>query len=229
MDTVWHAPSAGPPHGRKMRRGGRGGGLDGSASGTAPRDLGCALGAGRSIRARTRGASRPRVGAMASALGAGGNAFWAVTWPDRGLAGWPRATVARWRRAIGRSLDHHLSPAARELVVPLVLGDRSGLSTDLGAELRASGLIHLLALSGLHVAWMAAIARGMLAALGRGVLGRAIAGAACAILYLGIAGPLPSLARAAASELLKSAGLARGRPIDPLQAMAVSVLAMVAL
>jgi len=180
-------------------------------------------------RLRNPGGHDARVGAMASALGAGGNAFWAVTWPDRGLAGWPRATVARWRRAIGRSLDHHLSPAARELVVPLVLGDRSGLSTDLGAELRASGLIHLLALSGLHVAWMAAIARGMLAALGRGVLGRAIAGAACAILYLGIAGPLPSLARAAASELLKSAGLARGRPIDPLQAMAVSVLAMVAL
>ena len=180
-------------------------------------------------RLRNPGGHDARVGAMASALGAGGNAFWAVTWPDRGLAGWPRATVARWRRAIGRSLDHHLSPAARELVVPLVLGDRSGLSTDLGAELRASGLIHLLALSGLHVAWMAAIARGMLAALGRGVLGRAIAGAACAILYLGIAGPLPSLARAAVSELLKSAGLARGRPIDPLQAMAVSVLAMVAL
>ena len=180
-------------------------------------------------RLRNPGGHDAREGAMASALGAGGNAFWAVTWPDRGPAGWPRATVARWRRAIERSLDHHLSPGARELVVPLVLGDRSGLSSDLGAQLRASGLIHLLALSGLHVAWMAAIARGMLAALGRGVLGRAIAGAACAILYLGIAGPLPSLARAAASELLKSAGLARGRPIDPLQAMAVSVLAMVAL
>src|SRR5207244_630038 len=82
------------------------------------------------------------------------------------------------------------------------VGDRSALPTDLGAALRASGLVHLLALSGLHVAWLAALARGLAAALGLGLRARALAGAGCAVLYAVIAGPLPSLMRAVVAELL---------------------------
>src|SRR5204862_15287 len=81
---------------------------------------------------------------------------------------WPRATLARWRSAIERSLDRNLGAGARELVVPLVIGDRSALSPALNGRLRAAGVIHLLALSGLHIAWMASIARGLAAMVGGG-------------------------------------------------------------
>src|SRR5262245_49922779 len=139
-----------------------------------------------------------------------------------------RATVARWRRAIEACFVRHLSPATRELVTPLVVGDRSGLGPELDARLKAAGLIHLLALSGLHIAWMAGVARGLAALCGAGITARAVAGAACALLYAGIAGPIPSLARAVASELFAALARWRGRALDPLQALALSAVTLLA-
>ncbi|MEK7823856.1 MAG: DNA internalization-related competence protein ComEC/Rec2 [Candidatus Eisenbacteria bacterium] len=143
-----------------------------------------------------------------------------------GLAAWPRATAARWRRAIERVLDRGLGPESRELVTPLVIGDRSALTPTLGAHLRAAGLTHLLALSGLHVVWLAGLARGLAAALGAGVRGRALAGAACALFYGAIAGPLPSLMRAVTTELASAAARSFGRALDGVQALALSALAL---
>ena len=166
--------------------------------------------------------------ADAAALAASGRAFLARAGPASLPGAWPRATVARWRRGIERRLDAGLSPEARELVVPLVTGDRSALSTGLYADLRASGLIHLLALSGLHVVWLASIARAAVASLGGGVGARALAAALCAVFYAGIAGPLPSLLRAAVHECLMAAATLRGRALDPLQALALSALGLLA-
>ncbi len=140
--------------------------------------------------------------------------------------GWPRATVARARRALEHVYDTRLSASARALVVPLVTGDRSDMPPGVEADFRASGLVHLLALSGLHVVWLAALARGLAGALGGGVRARALAGALCALGYVGIAGPLPSLARAAASELAGAAAKLRGRALDAVQALALAALAL---
>jgi competence protein ComEC len=178
--------------------------------------------------ARNPGGFDARASAAAGALAASGRAWVCTVRPSHGPAGWPRATVARWRRAIERCLDAHLSGAARELVVPLVIGDRSALPPDLNAAFRASGLVHLLALSGLHVVWLAALARGLCATLGGGVAARAIAGALCAAFYAGIAGPLPSLMRAAATEIVAAVARLRGRALDPIQALSLSALALLA-
>jgi competence protein ComEC len=132
-----------------------------------------------------------------------------------------RATLVRWRRGIEEILRRNLSPEAREIVSPLVIGDRSGVSAELAAGFQASGLTHLLALSGLHVVWMAGVARGLIALLGRGVTSRGLAGALCAIWYVGIAGPLPSLVRAAGAECLAGWAAARDRPLDPAQSLGV--------
>jgi competence protein ComEC len=169
-----------------------------------------------------------RAAADAAALAASGRAFFARVRPGPAPGDWPRLTVARWRRAVEGSLDRGLSPAARELIVPLVIGDRSGLSTSLYADLRASGLIHLIALSGLHVVWLASIARAVVASLGGGVAPRALASALCALLYTGLAGPLPSLVRAAAQEGLRATATLRGRSLDPLQGLALGALGLLA-
>ncbi len=175
---------------------------------------------------RNPGGFDARAAASSAALAASGRAWACAVHPSRGVAGWPRATVARWRRAIERVLDARLSGPARELVVPLVIGDRSALPPDLDAAFRASGLVHLLALSGLHVVWLAALARGLCATLGGGVGARALAGAACAAFYAGIAGPLPSLMRAAATEMVTALARGRGRALDPIQALALSALVL---
>jgi competence protein ComEC len=175
---------------------------------------------------RNPGGFDARSTADAAGLIATGVARFAEVSPGRGIHAWPRASVMRWRRAFEGEAHAGLTDAARTLALPLVLGDRSALPLELDAAFRASGLVHLLALSGLHVAWLAAVARGLVATLGAGVPGRAIARLMCATLYVGIAGPLPSLMRAAATEALGAAAKLTGRALDPIQALAVSALAL---
>lgn len=178
---------------------------------------------------RNPGGFDARAAADAAGLAASGRALALRSEVARGFHAWPRATVARLRRGIESRLTAHLSPAARELILPLVVGDRSALPPERNASLKASGLVHLLALSGLHVAWLAALARGICASLGGGPSARALAGGLCALLYVGIAGPLPSLARAAATEVAIAGARLLDRALDPVQALALSALALLVL
>jgi competence protein ComEC len=174
------------------------------------------------------GGFSPRDAAAGAGVALQGRAVAARVAPARGAAGWARATATRWRRAVEGTLARGLSAGARQLVTPLVVGDRSALPPAVGADLRAAGLTHLLALSGLHVVWLAAVARGVAAALGAGVRGRALAGAGCALVYALIAGPIPSLMRAVATEWAATLARLAGRALDPLQALALSALALLA-
>jgi competence protein ComEC len=177
---------------------------------------------------RNPGGFDARAVAEAGGLVASGHAPDAVASRGRGVYALPRATAARWRRAFERRFAIHLTPESRELVVPLVVGDRSALSPALNARLRAAGIIHLLALSGLHVAWLAALARAACGTLGGGPRARALAGGLCALGYVALAGPLPSLARAAAGEALLAWARVMDLALDPLQALALSALALLA-
>ncbi|MFN8587061.1 MAG: DNA internalization-related competence protein ComEC/Rec2 [Candidatus Eisenbacteria bacterium] len=89
--------------------------------------------------------------------------------------------------------------------------------------------MHLLALSGLHVAWLAAVARVACAAVGGGPVARAWTGAACAALYALFAGPIPSLLRAVASEGYAALARVTKRGADPAQSLAVGALVLLAL
>ena len=167
--------------------------------------------------------------AASAGLALQGRALAARVTPVRGAHAWPRSTAVRWRRAVEHTLARGLTPESRQLVTPLVVGDRSALPPGLGADLRASGLTHLLALSGLHVVWLAGISRGVVAAMGCGVRGRAVAGAACALFYALVAGPLPSLMRAVVTEWAAAIARLAGRSLDPVQALALSALALLVL
>ena len=178
---------------------------------------------------RNPGGLSSRDVAATSGVAVQGHALAASVEHARGFDAVARATVTRWRRAIEQSLAHGLTSGSRELVLPLVTGDRSALSPALGAHLRTAGLTHLLALSGLHVVWLASLARGSAAAFGRGIRGRAVAGALCALFYMGIAGPLPSLMRAVATEIAVATARLLGRSLDAVQALALSVLGLLVL
>ncbi len=175
---------------------------------------------------RNPGGWDPRESADAAGLTAAGSAF-ALQRPEPGPKGaLLRATATRWRRAVERRLGERLGPGTRELVLPLVTGDRGALPGGLEADFRASGLVHLLALSGLHVSALAAVARALAASLGGGVGARAAAGAAAALFYLALAGPIPSLLRAVVTECWTAAARAARLSADPAQALAVTALAL---
>lgn len=168
-------------------------------------------------------------GAEAGAVAANGRAITAVH-AGRTAAGVVlAATVVPWRRAVERKLAARLSPAARELVIPLVTGDRGALPPELDADFRAAGLVHLLALSGLHLSALAAAVRVLAATAGGGVGARAAAGVLAALFYAGLAGPIPSLLRAATGEVWLGVARATRRPADPVQALAITVIVLLGL
>lgn len=108
----------------------------------------------------------------------------------------------------------------------LVLGDASRLPPALVRSLRRWGVGHLLAVSGLHVAAVAALALVLLAWLPRGP--RLVLALVPVALYLLLVGPRPSILRAALMALAMVAALVLRRPPVAANALACFVLAVVA-
>jgi len=177
---------------------------------------------------RSPGAYDGALAATAAGSSGTGRAFTALVRPARDGASLPIRMAMRVRRALERALGRALSPEARELATPLLLGDRSGMATDTDAALRASGLVHLLALSGLHVTWLAGVARALVAIAGGGPVARAVGGALAALGYALVAGPIPSLARAVAAEAVAALAAARERAVHPLQSLGLAALVLLA-
>src|SRR5438132_10639704 len=96
------------------------------------------------------------------------------------------------------------------VLLGIVLGIRQGIPTDLQKALIATGLIHLLVLSGLKVAVFARIVQGALTP----VLGRQAAWPALGLiaLYAMVGGATPAAVRASAMGGLAIAASHLGRP-----------------
>lgn len=178
---------------------------------------------------RNPGGFDARAAADAAGALAHGRAFTARVSPDRAIASLPRRAALRLRRAMEAALARTLSARAHELAAPLLFGDRSAMTPETDARLRGSGLVHLLALSGLHVVWLAAVARGAMAMARGGPRARAWAGAACAGAYALLAGPLPSLMRAVAGEGIATLARLAQRALDPVQSLALGALVLLAI
>jgi competence protein ComEC len=134
-----------------------------------------------------------------------------------------------WQRLAGRvrhdllAACRGLPVAARGLVPGLVDGDTSAIPTGLQADLRATGLTHLQAVSGENVS----IVIGVVLALSR-VAGLrrwarvAVAGAAL-LGFVVVARPSPSVLRAAVMGAVVLAAMLVGRPVAPLRALSAAV------
>jgi competence protein ComEC len=133
---------------------------------------------------------------------------WRVVGRRGGLGG----LADRLRASLSRALENGTSGEWRRLLLAIVLGEDGDLSEELRDRFRASGLYHLLAVSGQNVAllaggvlglaWLVGIGRGpaevgALAAIGAYVLA---VGAQPSVVRAGIAGALGSLAWLAARE-----------------------------
>src|SRR5262249_36161887 len=118
------------------------------------------------------------------------------------------------------------TPDRAALVSALGVGDRSGLSPEAEDELSASGLVHLLASSGLHLAAVVLAVRELARRLwlrtrfhSRAALARALAAAPAAlfeVLLLGARGPA---VRAGIGALLGLPAAALSRRADPLTSL----------
>jgi competence protein ComEC len=137
-----------------------------------------------------------------------------------GLSGLPAWLRARYTAALNRSVT---APHAAVLL-GIVLGIRQGLPARLQQALIATGLIHLLVLSGLKVAVFARIVQAVLSPL----LGRLATWPAAGLiaLYAMVGGATPAATRAAAMGGLAIAASHLGRPTHVWTSLAVVAAAM---
>jgi len=120
----------------------------------------------------------------------------------------------RVRAAIARSLAPGVSGERRAVIAAVVLGEDEGLSPDLRDRFRASGLYHLLAVSGQNVAYVVA---GMLALAWLLGISRWIGQVAALVAvggYLMAVGWQPSVVRAGVAGGLASLAWLAGRARD---------------
>ena len=129
------------------------------------------------------------------------------------------------RAGVDRGVDGRGQPG--ELVPALVVGDDSGLAPELSDDFRASGLTHLLAVSGTNLTLV--LSAVLLAARTVGVRGRGltVVGVLGAVGFVLLARPEPSVVRAAAMGLVALAGLTAGDSRRGLRALSVAVLVLV--
>jgi competence protein ComEC len=127
-------------------------------------------------------------------------------WRMIGRRGGLGGIADRVRERVGRTVAGRLHGERRAVLLGVLLGDDTGLSEELRVKFRASGLYHLLAVSGQNVALVAGFVLGLVWLLGiprwLGELGALVGmaayvlavGAQPSVLRAGVAGALGSLA-----------------------------------
>ena len=110
----------------------------------------------------------------------------------------------------------------------MVLGQDERISESVREDFRASGLAHLLAVSGQNVMLLAALALPLLMLAGLGVHGRLAVLAVLIALYVPLAGAGPSLQRAGVMGLAGIAAMAASRPASRSYALLLAAAATLA-
>jgi competence protein ComEC len=143
-----------------------------------------------------------------------------VSAPQTGLLAIPAWLRARFTSGIDEAVP---APHAA-MLLGVVLGIRRGIPTDLQNALIATGLIHLLVLSGLKVAVFARIVRGAL----EPILGRRATWPAIGLIavFAMVGGATPAAVRASAMGGLAIAALHLGRPSHVWTALSLTAATM---
>jgi competence protein ComEC len=141
-----------------------------------------------------------------------------------GLSGLVDAMRRRAERAVSMGLPAPRAALARGMV----LGQDEAIAEPVREEFRASGLAHLLAVSGQNVMLLGALALPLLAAAGAGPTGRAVALVVLIAIYVPLAGAGPSLQRAGAMGAAGALALAGGRVSSRWYALLVAAVVTLA-
>ena len=129
---------------------------------------------------------------------------------------------------LARASTPGLTGERRAVLEGVVLGEDGGLSESLRQRFRASGLYHLLAVSGGNVIVVAGGAAGLALLLGIGRLGAEVIALAAIAAYVLAVGPQPSVIRAGIAGALLSLAWLTGRQRDRWYALLVAAVVLLA-
>lgn len=136
----------------------------------------------------------------------------------------PLAAANASRRALRTGLDRALSGRAEGLLLGLAIGDTSRLDPETEEDFRASGLSHLLAVSGSNVATFLAPVLLLAARFRARPRVRSLIAAAAVVFFALLTRWEPSVLRASAMAAIALIALASGRPRSIGPALGVAVL-----
>lgn len=152
----------------------------------------------------------------------------ASSWREVGRRGGVGGFGDRLRKRIEGAVDRGTDGVRRGIVLGVVLGEDEGLPDDVQDDFRASGLYHLLAVSGQNVAFLASgvYLLGWLLRLSRRV--RELAILAVIAAYVLAVGWQPSVVRAGVAGALASLAWLAARPRDRWHFLAVGAFVLLA-
>jgi competence protein ComEC len=147
-----------------------------------------------------------------------------------------RFRLERWRARVSGLIAATVAGPSGALLQALVLGDQGDVRTELREAFTRAGVVHVLSVSGLHVALVAAAAFGLAyRVLGRSerlLLAAPVRSLAAAValvpvaLYTVLSGLGLPVLRATVMVVAATAGQIAGRPIDPLRSLVVAALGL---
>lgn len=156
----------------------------------------------------------------AKGIGLTAEAYGDIEWerPDRiPLSCWP----AQMTRALKQGIDSSFSADAAPFVRAVVTGNRDTLSDSYTSSLQRTGLSHAVAVSGMHLAYLAGFISLL---LGRRRRITALLGIPVIILFTVVAGCTPSVVRAAIMVVLLQIAPLLGRERDDFTSLAFALL-----
>lgn len=139
-----------------------------------------------------------------------------------------RATQAV-RRVVGDSIQRVFPPREAGLLLGLALGDASKLDVSTERDFRATGLTHLLVVSGGNVAMVLAPVLALATALGLARFGTAVLGIVIVLFFVILTGAEPSVMRAGLMAVTALVGTSLGRPRSTATILAAAVLVLLAI
>jgi competence protein ComEC len=133
------------------------------------------------------------------------------------------------RRVIGGSIERVFPPREAGLLLGLALGDGSKLDAATERDFQATGLTHLLVVSGGNVAMVLAPILALAAALGLARVGTAAVGITAVVFFVILTGAEASVMRAGAMAVTALLGTLLGRPRTTGVVLAAAVLVLLVL
>lgn len=140
---------------------------------------------------------------------------------------WP-AAIAAWRQAMTAFIREAMAPGDAAILIGVIFGGYAGIKQEVVRAFAATGLVHILSVSGTHIALVAGAVLWLAARLGLRRAAAAALAAAAVVVYSLLAGLSPPVVRAMIMGLTALVAVIVDREKDALQALALAALAMLA-
>ena len=134
---------------------------------------------------------------------------------------WERISV--WRQKIVTILDDAFPDDAQGFARALLLGDRTEIDYETETNFKSSGIIHIIAVSGLHVTVLFGL---IYLITGKRRLLTVLLGLPALFLFAALASFTPSITRACIMQAVLMAAMLFGKEYDPMTSLAFAALAM---